>query len=354
MARYKSLDILRGLAAFCIMVYHFSIWSDIGLVHDAASFLGRIGLYGVSIFYVLSGLTMFLAYQHRLDSWPSIKVFLIKRIFRIMPLYWLACLGSMAAITTTNATSWNIVWNFLGLFGFLNIPSLTVGGWSIGNELVFYAFFPFLLWLLVRHKTYFYLALGLSILIELCFCFYFLNPQTDMALQWNTYINPFNQLFFFVVGIWLGTLEKWIEKFKHNQERLWVILLIICALFCFFPLNSSQTTLIAGNVRLLFSALSIALCFCFFLLNTNRFWSLQKPLSLLGEISYSVYLLHPICFFGLRLLLGQSNNLSPLAFFTVCILLSLLLSFVSYEYLEKPLIGLGKKVVLRLKTKPMN
>jgi exopolysaccharide production protein ExoZ len=55
-ARYLSLDILRGLSALGIMIYHYLGWI---LGHFGASnTLGRFGVYGVSIFYILSGLTM--------------------------------------------------------------------------------------------------------------------------------------------------------------------------------------------------------------------------------------------------------------------------------------------------------
>ncbi|HEX6179628.1 MAG TPA: hypothetical protein VFZ47_00205, partial [Chitinophagaceae bacterium] len=53
--RLHSLDYLRGLAAFGIMAYHFMMWT-MGEM-DSSRKMGRVGIYGVSIFYVLSGLT---------------------------------------------------------------------------------------------------------------------------------------------------------------------------------------------------------------------------------------------------------------------------------------------------------
>ena len=55
--RIFSLDILRGLVSLAILLYHYSTW-DKGndfIDFDAANLLGRIGIYGVSIFFVLSG-----------------------------------------------------------------------------------------------------------------------------------------------------------------------------------------------------------------------------------------------------------------------------------------------------------
>lgn len=58
--RLHNLDYLRGIAASVIMIYHLSSW--VFGRHDVGSFLGKSGVYGVSIFYILSGLTLFYVY----------------------------------------------------------------------------------------------------------------------------------------------------------------------------------------------------------------------------------------------------------------------------------------------------
>jgi len=80
--RIKNLDFLRGLASVGIMMYHFTSWS-FGLL-SATSFLGRVGIYGVSIFYVLSGLTLYAVYSNKLDAtYSGLKLFYTKRFYRI-------------------------------------------------------------------------------------------------------------------------------------------------------------------------------------------------------------------------------------------------------------------------------
>ena len=66
--RLHNLDYLRGLAAFGIMIYHY-LSSSIGRF-SSESFMGRLGIYGVSIFYVLSGLTLYHVYHEQMK--PSI------------------------------------------------------------------------------------------------------------------------------------------------------------------------------------------------------------------------------------------------------------------------------------------
>jgi peptidoglycan/LPS O-acetylase OafA/YrhL len=152
-----------------------------------------------------------------------------------------------------------------------------------------------------------------------------------------------------VAGMWLGTLEY--RRLKVNQGLIIGFLLFFSSLFLYYPIDSSQTLLIAGNNRLLFSALSIGICFCFFMLKTDRFLGIEKAFGYLGEISYSVYLLHPFCHSAARLLFGKFQIIPPWVFFIISILITLFLSFLCYQYFEKPLIRLGKTIDLSSKKK---
>ncbi|PWK26181.1 peptidoglycan/LPS O-acetylase OafA/YrhL [Arcicella aurantiaca] len=342
MNRLKSLDILRGLTAFAIMFYHFSIWTNKGEAHTADSFLGRIGLYGVSIFFVLSGLTMYLVYHHKMQDSKAIKSFFIKRIFRIYPLYWLACLGSIFFLETP-ATNMDILWNITGLFAFINTKSLTTGGWSIGNELVFYAFFPLLIWL-SKDRKHFFLTVIWSVSIGIFFAFSLLNNTSSMTAQWLTYTNPFNQLFFFVAGISLGKMSDSTLFFKQHKTLNFIILFLMISLFVFYPTVGQQTNLISGINRIVFSVLSIAICYFIFTSEVELPIIIEKPLTTLGEISYGVYLIHPIIFLELRQFLANYIEIPPQTFFVIALFVTVFISFLIYSWLEKPLIRLGKKI----------
>ena len=63
MNRLYNLDYLRGIVAFGIMIYHYFLWTFGKFSAD--TFIGRLGIYGVSIFYVLSGLTLYYVYYER-------------------------------------------------------------------------------------------------------------------------------------------------------------------------------------------------------------------------------------------------------------------------------------------------
>ena len=88
MKRLYNLDYLRGLAAFGIMIYHYLSWTLGKFTAD--TFMGRLGIYGVSIFYILSGLTLFCVYNDKMTlSKKDVATFFKKRVFSIFPLLWI-------------------------------------------------------------------------------------------------------------------------------------------------------------------------------------------------------------------------------------------------------------------------
>ncbi len=118
--RITGLDYLRGLAATGIMIYHYMSWT-LGKF-DAASILGRVGLYGVSIFYILSGLTLYSVYQKKMQPGKSdLLDFFKKRGLRIFPLLWLVSLITVMLyhtpvtfqIVILNMTGLSICFNYL-------------------------------------------------------------------------------------------------------------------------------------------------------------------------------------------------------------------------------------------------
>ena len=141
--RIETLDWLRGLMALSIMFYHLSCWIIRPL--DSANPLGRLGIYGVSIFFVLSGLSMAIVYNSYVKSIRTSINFYVRRIFRIWPLFWVACiLTILPQVLKTGTYSWKHLFiNITTLFGFIKPAAyIPTGAWSIGNEMVYYALTP--------------------------------------------------------------------------------------------------------------------------------------------------------------------------------------------------------------------
>lgn len=289
MNRLYSLDYLRGLAATSIMIFHYIGWHYGHL--DSASFLGRMGIYGVSIFYILSGLTLFTVYFERMEfRSDQLKDFFIKRVARIFPLFWLVTV-LVIAIDRGPMDAWTLFINFTGLFGLVDWDAgIAIGIWSIGNELVFYLFFPVFVLLAKKMETTFFVFAALITFLYLFFAFRILTPEQKLADQWANYVNPLNQVFLFLAGFIIGYARGFT---KHRGLNL-TLLAISFFVFVFFPSTGDLIGIVTGWNRLIFSLCSIGICMAFYNLNFHMKNGMGKILSFLGESSYSIYLFHPI------------------------------------------------------------
>ena len=346
--RIHSLDYLRGLMATSIMLYHFGYWS--GVKYDANMLFGRLGIYGVSIFYVLSGITLYNVYKDRLTFEKHTLIdFFVKRIFRIFPLLWIANTLSILLnwYKTHHFPNLSLIFlNYTGLFGFISPDKyLSTGAWSIGNELVFYAIFPILILSIKYNQILWFILAGIGLLVGIYFGYEILNEDLPLAEQWGNYVNPFNQFWLFLGGV-LMAWSSLFFKSKLNNSAIAIGLLLLISLFVFFPVDGSQLFLVIKLNRIIFVALSIGISIGFFWLDWAFLPSfLDTILSFLGKISYSIYLLHPIFFLGLKSVNQKYFHLSNIPIYFIGIAISLFSANFVYNFIEKPMINWGKRVV---------
>jgi peptidoglycan/LPS O-acetylase OafA/YrhL len=345
MKRLHNLDYLRGLAAFGILLYHYLSWT-IGRF-DSESTIGRIGLYGVSIFYILSGLTLFIVYYEKMNfSKNEIIGFIKKRVFRIFPLMWLVVIISIL-FSQKVPNVYDLIMNLTGLFGFVNWDKyFAVGLWSIGNELVFYAFFITFLYFALKKTSIFYVYSLIVFLVFSYFAFYILKNQSskDFTLikMWWYYVNPLNQLFLFLGGFLIG----YFFNVNGTNKNLNIFLLIFgLFIFAFYPENGDKIFLVSGTSRIVFTFSSLLICFGFFKVNFNFTNFIHVPLVFLGEICYSLYLIHPLVFNRVRFVADYLSahyfKISSTFVLIISIFLTLILSSFIYKYFEKHFIKLG-------------
>lgn len=343
--RVESLDYLRGLMAFSVMIYHYCSWSGVELYSD--SLLGKLGIYAVSMFYILSGLSLAIVYSGRVHTGNDVYRFWLKRLFRIVPLFWLVVtavvfyniLLSVVNNVEIGISLYKLFLNYSLLFGFLEPDAyLSTGAWSIGNEMVFYAVLPLLLLLQNR----FVYVIPVALVCTLAVGFYFSHVLFDRALslerQWETYINPFNQFFLFLAGVCIGQAKR----FVISNIAGWLGVSVFFLIFCFYPVAGDLIYIVSGVERFIFSALCIVVVFIVFNFNPVFKGTIHKSLIFMGECCYSIYLLHPlvaipVVFVGTRLGVGL-----PVAYF-IAVFLTLLCSRISFRYIETPSIELGKR-----------
>ncbi|OYU55992.1 MAG: hypothetical protein CFE25_01740 [Chitinophagaceae bacterium BSSC1] len=331
MNRNVSLDYLRGISAIGIMIYHFGSWSY-GLF-DSSTILSRIGIYGVTIFYILSGATLYQVYSKNiLLTSKHLCVFYLKRIARIFPLLWLVNIFTIVVDYNSHFNLKFIFLNFTGLFGFLSWDQyIATGAWSIGNELVFYFLFPiFIYFSNLNLKIFLLLTL---FLIYFYFSFLILKPDIPISQQWYFYTNPLNHVFMFYCGMLISTY-KVKDSYKKGLIYLFLVGIII---FIFLPVEGYSSNLVFGTPRLLFSF--SALLIVLFFVNTN--FKLNKRVEILlasfGEYSYSIYMFHPIMYlivYKFFNLLKFSNAFIALRL-SITIVLTLIFSRFVYLYFER-------------------
>jgi exopolysaccharide production protein ExoZ len=348
--RNKSLDYLRGMMALSIMFYHYYYWGVQRIGSDTV--LGRLGIYGVAIFYVLSGLTLYIVYQHTLKfTFNSVISFWIKRFFRIFPLLWLVVTATVV-LGHHHYGITRLFLNYTGLFGFVRPQDyVSTNLWSIGNELVFYSLFPLFLLLAKQQPKLFYFILLLSVIAGLYFAFEVLNPQNSLASQWNNYINPFNQLLLFAGGIFIAKMSQYINAEKHQNIIIAILFLSIIA-FIFYPVPKlpygEKIIIVTGMNRVFFVVICYLICFGFFYQNKILPFFIDKPLTVLGEISYSVYLLHPFVYAAMMRINRRFLQIPTFYWLIAGMLFSILLSYITYRLLEQPFIKYGKRLTKRL------
>lgn len=99
--RVNEIDFLRFFAAFLVMLFHYSSVSQASkmsypLLLPIASF----GFYGVHLFFMISGFVILMT-AARVDA----KQFIISRIIRLYPAFWVCCTSTSLLLLFTSANS---------------------------------------------------------------------------------------------------------------------------------------------------------------------------------------------------------------------------------------------------------
>lgn len=336
--RIYSLDYLRGVAALAIMLYHYSFW-----MNNNANFyplLNFIGLYGVSIFYLLSGLTLFNVYARDSEDRIHLLTYSIKRIFRIFPLLWLATILTLF-ILKKPFDSIEFLLNISGLFGLIAWDKyIAVGAWSIGNELFFYLLFPMMIYLIRKNIYYFYTAYFIQFIAYVFIAFIVLQQPVPLSEQWLNYINPLNQVFLFSTGIFIG---KYIKRESFIHIPVSVFISIISIVLWFGLMNSTPIDMVTGFMRIVLTVLSILIVIYFYQLPAITNTYLHSFFKNTGEISYAIYLLHPLVYFCLSGMLKkvQPGLIHSWIHFSIAVAITYLAANVTFFTFEKFFIKKG-------------
>jgi len=354
--RVDLLDYLRGIMALSVLVYHYTTWSEINLIYPFDQVVSRLGIYAVSAFYVLSGVSLAYVYFHKKVNVEFLKEFTIKRFFRIAPLVWVVTTATLvlAFISSSMPDLMTILLNYTLTFGWLSSDSyIATGAWSIGNELVFYSFFPLMLYLITKSKKNFAVFGIFSVAVSFYISEVLINNSGTLTSEWTLYINPLNQLYLFVGGFLIGYLLR--RGVQVSHKILLPILAVSIVLFIFLPFSGHDRLLYVTGLNKVIFSLTI-----FGMSLFTAFWGNVKhnfttnTLKYFGDISYSVYLIHPLAYTSVNVVLEFLSIDDISVKILLSVVITIITSTLVYKFIERPFVKIGREVSSGIKKKQVD
>ncbi|MEM5534934.1 acyltransferase [Neptuniibacter pectenicola] len=148
----NSLQLIRAIAALGVVVFHAHVYFIAIKLYpnEPISSFFNMGFAGVELFFVLSGFIMVFIHWKDMGRRDKFLIFFLKRITRIIPLYWFFLVFLMAIYFSIPQLSpenlQNIVYVLKSFFLIPNDKGFILEvAWTLTYEFVFYAFFSFLI-----------------------------------------------------------------------------------------------------------------------------------------------------------------------------------------------------------------
>ena len=341
--RFVSIDGLRGYLAISIFVHHFMLtwyWKNTGHWYRPHElYFQNIGIVGVMLFFMITGFLFTL----KLDSLKSKKdwIQLYKsRFFRIYPLFLFVIVLISLVVFLQPKYQTNIdfsklieqygrwiVFHGQNIHTHNHTPLIIAGvDWTLKYEWLFYLSLPFIALMLLLNRW-------IVVLLIMFGAFYFFK---DYKFYEFTSIH----LIFFIIGGISAYIYKKITSLKEVIENKIFSFIAICSL------------LYALTFKDMYQLMPIVMTSIFFILialGNSIFGLLKKDASIfLGEISYSIYLIHGFIIYLVFTIL-KFRDLTKISsqehtyMLPVFVIVVLFVSIFTYLYIEKPGIKYGKR-----------
>ncbi|MBK5417606.1 acyltransferase family protein [Pseudomonas sp. TH31] len=314
-----SVQALRAIAAWAVVCHHFM---QIFFNFQARGPVGQAfidkGAVGVDIFFVISGLVIFLSTQGK--SLPPAQ-FLLHRLCRIVPAYWLytVLMALVVVFAQPLLPDQTVDWSHF-LLSLLFIPGQNPGGygiyptlnvgWTLNYEMLFYLLFAWALLFRLQVR----LLIVAALLFTVC--------QAWTGYGWVSQFYRSGIVYEFLLGIAIGMIYRrgWIKPGLSLP-----LLGIGGALLAIYHWAPEPRFLAWG----LPSALLVIAC-----ISLERYFENNRVLALLGNCSYSVYLMH-VLVLSAGGFIAQRYGVNPYITFAICAATIGVASWVSYEWVEK-------------------
>lgn len=357
--RLQSIDLLRGIAIFLVVLCHSSL-------NGSILYMGWVG---VDLFFVLSGFLVsgLLFHEYKKTGAVHTGRFLARRGFKIYPLFWFHLLMWLAIdfITINYLKESQHSFSWCGscylhelLFVQNYLPGRGYITWSLAIEEHFYFFLAFVVWLMVIKGGLFgnkrFLNIFCISIFALCNLLRLWNVTSEHG-NLNIFQTQFrlDELLFgtFLAYHYHLSNERF-TKIIRNHRMIWIaIIVVFLAFITWWTLYPGQQYLYTIGFTLLSISFGLILAL---LVSTEDIeqklskW-LSKPVlkffTFMGYYSYSIYLFHSMVqnvFMPAirRFITFPSRYLEFLVYFSISIVLSVLLS----KIIEIPFLKLRDKL----------
>jgi peptidoglycan/LPS O-acetylase OafA/YrhL len=320
--RNHLIDLLRILAASWVVLFHLN--QPIPAVDNWYRDFCKYGHLGVPTFFVISGYCILIALQHAKKP----VEFIIRRFFRIFPPFWFSLLITAIIILSIKIiigvnSSIAIPKTAVGILATVSLTTAPISStttinwvyWTLSCEVLFYivvflcAFF---------RRQYFSIALLVVTLLSI-------------------FLPPFENGLLFFLHLWpLFSIGLATYQVLHHPIQKWLsgLLLVLAVAAIYFTQQPPAYTLVC-----FVTVIAIVI---------NHFKPLKSNFfSRLGDVSYSLYLIHiPIGIYlcgSLKIAAIQSNIVFNILYDVALLAGLIFLSGLMHRYVELPAIKYGKK-----------
>jgi peptidoglycan/LPS O-acetylase OafA/YrhL len=356
----EFIQALRGIAALCVVVLHAG-WSHAGYVgNNAYRHALSSGIVGVDLFFIISGFIMYYTIPANSGGWRDAWRFGIKRLTRIWPPYavWTMVITAIAlGLPGSKALLDPFTWpDFFRSLSFLpttvrffppayTLPILNVG-WTLNYEMYFYLVLFACLFTARWKWLVFTLWLAAAMLVAPALASMGVNGTPSASAMSSALAMTLRSpiMWEFVVGMLIAHGYKRGCQFTRLRSSL-----LMAAAACIFLIVQCIVVkqIDHGLAHCGLPAACIVLALALAPRSRLRVW---YPLTWLGKISYSLYLVHlPVLVVVETMLAIRMQPLDPLllACWIVCACaLSVVVAALSQRWLEVGLSNALRKLLL--------
>ena len=329
--KYDTIQVFRFIAALMVITLHSIFYASERLQSGFARYIE--GSNGVSLFFVISGFVMIISSEHLRKSKAGWKIFAVKRVLRIVPIYWIITTYKIITLFFASSLVYHGDLN-LGfiLKSYFFIPALNADGlfqpfyavgWTLNFEMFFYLLFSIAL--AIRINPIILLSatfIPLSVL-----SFYKTTHWPDIGFYADLIV------LYFLYGM---IAAKLILNGKKLPPYLAIPIVFAGLLYLFVPGYELSDGVYIPNLIITHAATFLIV---YAGASLDGIWPSKIPkwLVYVGGASYSLYLIHPVVAPLAPVLLNLLHLKWPWPSVAVSILIAIVAGTLFFKYCEAPL-----------------